>query len=215
MGYVSEQNYIRCLCLDIWTKQGEISGPINFAMALQHHTLTGSVWTFPTRHSLKVVRHGSIRQGQSSELKSMLYIQAVSCHYCLVIVFLGRRRKNCTGIWNKMTFLWRVYTSDEEASEHIQGSLWHRAGFSKISNSGLAKLEFGWWQWRQEGSQVAGLNAVTKVLLRSLFNFSYIVGTSEDWKFLDYFCGVHLGIYIFFWPYLEGHGIKLSPWSTK
>lgn len=85
----------------------------------------------------------------------------------------------------------------------------------RLATLGLQNLSLGGDNEGRRGSQVAGLNAVTKVLLRSLFNFSYIVGTSEDWKILDYFCEVHLGIYIFFCPYLEGHGIKLSPWSTK
>lgn len=93
VGCLRQQNYIRCLCLDIWAKQGEISGPINLVLAL-----TGSVSTFPTRHSLKVAKHGGIRKEQSSELKNMLYIQAVPCRNCLVIVVLGRRRTNCTGI---------------------------------------------------------------------------------------------------------------------
>lgn len=135
MCYVREQNYTKCLCLDIWTKQGEISGPINLVLALQHHTSTGSVWTFPTRHSLKVAKHGGIRQEQSSELKSVFCSQAVPRCNCLVILFLGRRRKNCTGIWNKMAF-------SVKGVHFRSGSLWHRAGLSTTGVSGLAKLEF-------------------------------------------------------------------------
>lgn len=65
---------------------------------------------------------------------------------------------------------------------------------------GLQNLSFCVGSDREDrrGSLVSGVNAVIKVLLRSFFNFSYIGGTTEDWNFLGYFCGVHLGIYIFF-----------------
>lgn len=154
LGYAEEQNYLRCLCLDSWTKQGGVSGPISCVLALQHHALTGSIWTFPTRYSLKVARHGAIRQEQICGLKSMLYLQAMPCHNCLVIVFIKRGRKNRTGIWNKITLsvggthfrpgskwaCWREFVAQSRA---LKESLW------VLRNS---KLEFlyGWWQWRQE-----------------------------------------------------------------
>lgn len=87
----------------------------------------------------------------------------------------------------------------------FKGAYSTEQGSQGVASLGLQNLSFsmGGDSEGRRGSQVSGVNAVIKVLLRSLFNFSYIVDTVEDWNFLDYFCGVRLGMYIFFAPTLK------------
>lgn len=87
----------------------------------------------------------------------------------------------------------------------FKGACGTEQGCQGLASLGLQNLSFsvGGDSEGRRRSQVSGVNTVIKVLLRSVFNFSYIVDTIEDWNFLDCFCGVQLGIYIFFAPTLK------------
>lgn len=110
-----------------------------------------------------------------------------------------------------MTFVEDVTLQIRKQVSTFKGACGTEQDSQRLATLGLQNLCLGGDSEGRRGSQVAGLNAVIKVLLGSLFNFSYIVGTIEDWKFLDYFCGVHLVIYIFFAPTLKDMVLNYPP----
>lgn len=66
----------------------------------------------------------------------------------------------------------------------FKGACGPEQGCQRVASLELKNLNFclGGDSEGRKGSEVSGLNAVIQVILRSLFNFSYILCTIENWN---------------------------------